>query len=330
MKRPISRRHFFQWSALSLGAAGLSPILEAATTESHAPDTGWPSLTPDVYPENCQMTGVAVAPDGSILALNHGDNPVDPLRPFKKELIKKPAVLVLDSKSGKLLNSWGRNTFMRPHQITVDSGGNVWITDSGLKRVFKFDLTGKKLLEIGDGDPGLNLPTDVAVLRDGSFIVGDGAPNKRGARFDQTGKWMGDWGLRGKGPIRVHSPHSLTVDEDDMIYVADKENHWVQVLDSMGEVQATWDNVGGPLAIRYHEGFLYVLSNLSASRGIVRRFNKQGELQESFRTKQSGKTADYEWPHGLAVAEGGNVIYVGFILTASRVQRYRRKTSFKS
>jgi len=326
MNSLISRRRFFQWSILSLGAVGAAQA-EAPFTESHVPDPGWPALTPDVYPERCQMTGVAVAADGSILVLNHGDNPVDPMRTFKRELIKKPAVLVIDPKTGKLVRSWGKNLFMRPHQINVDGEGHVWVTDSGLKRVFKFDVQGNKLLEIGGQDSGLALPTDVVVLSDGTIIVGDGAPNKRGVKFDASGKNQGDWGLRGAGKNQVHTPHSLAVDEEDLVYVADKENHWVQVLNAEGAVEATWRNVGGPLAVRYQHGLVYVLSNLSANRGIVRIFNKQGEPQGAFHTRQprkSGKTEDYEWPHGLAVSEGGDAVYVGFILTARRVQRYRR------
>jgi DNA-binding beta-propeller fold protein YncE len=233
-------------------------------------------------------------------------------------------VLVLDPKTGKLIRSWARVIFMRPHQINVDAEGNVWVTDSGLKRVFKFDATGNKLLEIGGADSNLVLPTDAAVLKDGTIVVADGAPNKRGVKFDSAGKSLGDWGLRDSGPNQVHTPHCLAVDEDDLIYVADKGNHWVQVLSAEGKVQATWRNVGAPLAIRYYEGFVYVLSNLSATRGIVRKFDRQGELQEAFHTKQSGKNEDYEWPHGLAVSEGGNLVYVGFILTARRVQRYRK------
>ena len=323
MLSQISRRRFLQCCALCLGTVG-GYTLEAASGESHATDLGWPALTPDSYPEPCQMTGVAVAKDGSILVLNHGENPVEPQKPFKREIIQKPGVLVIDPKSGKLIRSWGENLFMRPHQISVDAEGNVWIADSGLKKVFKFDALGKLLLEVGGGEVSFNLPTDVAVLSDGTFIVADGATNKRGVKFSPEGQVLGDWGLKGAGPIILHTPHSLAVDDADRVYVADRDKHWVQVLNADGEVQATWKKIGGPLAIRYHQGSLYVLSNLSGKRGIVRRFNPAGEMQESFHTRGLGRIEDYEWPHGLAVSDGGNSIYVGFILTARRVQRYRR------
>jgi peptidylamidoglycolate lyase len=323
MNSLISRRRFLQCCALS---AGLSweHRLEAASTESHAPDMTWPSLSADIYPEPCQMTGVAVASDGTILVLNHGENSVEPLKPFKREIIKKPAVLVLDPKTGKILRTWGTNLFMRPHQISVDTKGNVWIVDSGLKKVFKFDAQGAQLLELGGDEIKFNLPTDMAVLSDGTFIVADGETNKRGIKFNTEGESLGNWGLRGDGPIILHTPHSITSDPEDRVYVADKERHWVQVLNPEGEVLATWKKVGSPLSIRYHAGFIYVLSNLSGTRGIVRRFNPAGELQDSFRTKGLGKIQEYEWPHGLAISDGGDTVYVGFVLTARRVQRYRR------
>jgi peptidylamidoglycolate lyase len=300
------------------------PRVEAASTESHVPDLNWPSLSSDLYPEPCQMTGVAVAADGTILVLNHGENSIEPLKPFKREIITKPAVLVLDPKSGKILRTWGSNLLMRPHQILVDAGGHVWIVDSGLKKVFKFDAKGTQLLEIGGADINFTLPTDVAVLSDGSFIVADGSTNRRGVKFSAEGESLGDWGLRGDGPLILHTPHSITTDAEDRVYVADRERHVVQVLNADGEVLSTWRKVGGPLTIRYHQESIYLLSNLSGPRGIVRRFNLSGELQESFHTRGVGKIQEYEWPHGLAVSDGGKSIYVGFVLTARRVQRYRR------
>jgi len=151
--------------------------VEAADAESHAPDMKWPSLSADIYPEPCQMTGVAIAADGTILVLNHGENSVEPLKPFRKEIIKKPAVLGIHPKTGKIVSAWGKDLFMRPHQISVDAEGKIWIVDSGLKKVFKFEADGTPLMEIGGDDIRFNLPTDVAVISDGSFIVADGETN---------------------------------------------------------------------------------------------------------------------------------------------------------
>ena len=297
----------------------------SAMEDAYDLDPQWPALTPEVYPEKCQISGVAVAADGSILALNHGENHVDPQTGFLKQIIRKPTVLVLDARTGRLKESWGAGLFMLPHQISVDVSGNVWVVDSGLKRVFKFNAEGALLMQLGAEGSGFTLPTDVAVLGDGSVVVADGTINRRGFRFNENGKLIEPWGLRGKGAMQFHTPHSLCVDEESRVYLSDRENHWVQVLNSSGELLATWEDVGRPATVRYHSGSIFVLSNLPAARGIVRRFNKDGVLLDVFRTKPRGTQEDFEWPHGLAVSEGGATVYVGFVLTARRIHRYRLK-----
>lgn len=323
MPRSISRRDFLTVGAFSL-AAGVARHGAAAQTDSHSLDGEWPLLSDRDSLAGHQFSGIALAADGSLLALHHGENHVDPQTGFLKQLIRKPAVFVLDSKTGRMKSSWGANLFMLPHQVSTDPWGGVWIVDSGLKRVFKFDQDGARLLEINGPPDGFNLPTDAVVLPDRSVVVADGSINRRGFLFDEFGKFQGPWGLRGKEAMQFHTSHSITSDDEGRVYIADRENHWVQVLSQKGELLDTWEGVGRPATIRFHAGSLYVLSNLPASKGVVRRFSKSGELKEVFQTKPKGVEGDFEWPHGLAVADSGDSVYVGFVLTSRRIQRYRR------
>lgn len=310
---------------VSTAKANLQKPIEPMLPESHLLDETWPSLAPPSYPEPCQITGVAIAKDGTILALNHGENHSDPALGYLKNLIKKPAVLVIDPKTGKLLRSWGSNLFILPHHISVDAAGNVWVVDGALKSVFKFDGNGVKLLEIKGADVGFQMPSDVAFFKDGSFLVADGSITKRALRFDAEGTLLGEWGEKGEGLAQFHTPHSIAIDDSDLVYIADRENRWVQVLDAEGELKATWRRLGRPSCVRFHSGSIWVLSNFTAAKGIVRRFNLKGELLEAFHTKPAASKRDFEWPHCLAVTEGGNTVYVGFILTSRQVVRYRRK-----
>jgi DNA-binding beta-propeller fold protein YncE len=323
MSRRISRRSFLRVGVLSLAAIRERSGL-AAQTDAYVLDPEWPGAQDKGALSGHQFSGVAIAANGNLLALNHGENHVDPQTGFLKQLIRKPAVFVLDPKTGSIQDSWGANTFMLPHQISTDSGGGVWIVDSGLKRVFKFDQTGARLLEISGPPTGFNLPTDVVVLPDRSIVVADGSINRRGFIFDEFGKFQGPWGLRGRGPMQFHTSHSVTADDEGRVYVADRENHWVQVLNTQGELLDTWEGVGRPATVRFHAGSVYVLSNLPASKGVVRRFDKQGELQDMFHTKPKEVAGDFEWPHGLAISDSGAAVYVGFVLTSRRIQRYRR------
>lgn len=51
--------------------------------------------------------------------------------------------------AGKVLRSWGANTVAMPHMITVDRDGAVWVADTGLHQVLKFNDAGRLLLTLG-------------------------------------------------------------------------------------------------------------------------------------------------------------------------------------
>jgi len=148
--------------------------------------------------------------------------------------------LLFDNESGKLLKSWGANLFIMPHGLTVDKENNVWVTDVGLQQIFKFTHDGKLLMTSGvakvAGNDSLhfNYPTDIAVANDGSFYVSDGYRNSRVAKFSKEGKYLFEWGKKGNKPGEFNIPHSLAIDENNIIYVADRQNNRVQLFDTAG------------------------------------------------------------------------------------------------
>jgi len=321
---PLSKRGFLKalgLASLKISSSGLHAQL---SKESHQIDPNWPSLKSPLYPVRCQISGVAVASDGKILALNRGENSWDPKAGFRKQRIQRPAILVIDPDSGAILKAWGENTFVMPHQISVDRHGQFWISDVGQNAIFAFTPDGEKLLEISGKEIGFNMPTDMASLSDGSFIVSDGYGNARILHFSATGKKLADWGTRGSNPLQFRTPHSVTVDESDRIYIADRENHRIQVLDPQGHVLNIWTKVDRPLTVRFSAGFLYVLSNLEAEKGIVRKLTPAGDLVSAFHSKPSPTEDDFEWPHGLAIDPRTETIYVGFTLTSRQIRRYTR------
>ena len=326
-QQSMTRRSFLRTAALATGCLAVlrGPVRSAESDQSsYELDPSWPAEFPGVLNEPCQVAGVAIAKDGSILVLNRGENHWMPSNGYRQVKIQKPAVLVFDSQHGRLTDSWGEGLFVMPHQISVDQAGNIWIVDCGQDKVFKFDPGGSPLIELGGNEIGFRKPTDVVVLSDGSFVVSDGYTNARVAVFDQDGGMVQHWGRKGKEPLQFQTPHSIACDENDLIYVADRENHRIQILNRNGELQSIWTHVERPLTVRYVAGSLYVLSNLDADNGVVRQLNRNGDVLSSFNTKPSGTPLDFEWPHGLAVNTDGSAIYVGFTLTGRRVHRYRR------
>jgi peptidylamidoglycolate lyase len=326
-QQSITRGRFLRQAALATGwFAVLRGTVRSAESDlpGYELDPTWPAEFPGVLNEPCQVAGVAIAEDGSVLVLNRGENHWMPSSGYRQEKIQKPAVLVFDSQHGRLMGSWGEGLFVMPHQISVDQAGNIWIVDCGQDKVFKFDQTGSLLLELGSDEIRFRKPTDVVVLSDGSFVVSDGYTNARVAMFSPDGRMIHQWGRKGKEPLQFQTPHSIACDENDLIYVADRENHRIQILNRNGELQSIWTHVERPLTVRYIAGSVFVLSNLDADKGIVRQLNRNGEVLNSFMTKPAGSKEDFEWPHGLAVNEDGSLIYLGFTLTGRRVLRYRR------
>ncbi|WAR00149.1 AMDB-like protein [Mya arenaria] len=95
--------------------------------------------------------------------------------------------------------------FYLPHGLTVDSRGNIWVTDVALHQVFripagqepgkeKVDMTLGVQFEPGSDKEHFCKPTDVAVLQSGEFFVADGYCNSRIMKFDENGYFMQQFG----------------------------------------------------------------------------------------------------------------------------------------
>ena len=238
-----------------------------AAAMGYAEVKGWPSLPAGV--EMGEAAGVAVDINGHVMVFHRPGRGFDTAA---TELLKDPAVLEIDAQSGRLIHSWGANTFLVPHGITVDQANNVFLTDVALQQVFKFSHDGALLFSVGEPRVGqwdathFNQPTDIAIRADGSFYVSDGYVNSRVALFDSHGKWIREWGKKGSGRGEFSNPHGLSfvIGNSDVI-VADRENSRLQVFDRNGAFKREWAGATGAATTGRvfsvatdAEGFLYV------------------------------------------------------------------------
>jgi len=238
--------------------AALEPVVGA-----YVEVKDWPKLPPGV--EMGETSAVAVDNDGHVLAFHR---PGRGFEPQATELLTAPTVLEIDPDTGRLIRSWGANTFLVPHGLTVDRDNNVWLTDVGLQQVFKFSHDGRQLLTVGTARQGgwdathFNQPTKVLVRPDGSFYVGDGYVNSRVAVFDRSGRFLREWGKRGTGPSEFNNPHGLAFAPDGNLLVADRQNSRVQVFDAESRFVKEWlgaKDRGRVFAVVVDAaGFLYV------------------------------------------------------------------------
>ena len=189
----------------------------------------------------------------------------------KGQMTPVPVILKFDE-TGKLVKSFGTGVAVFPHGIHVDKDGNVWITDGqdNLPRrapgagpdapmpampakvvghqVFKFSPDGKLLLTLGK--PGGNQPgqpadpasfyqpNDVITYPNGDILVCEGHGNAAPAparlvRFDKSGKFLREYGKMGTGTEgEFMQPHGLAFDSKGRLFVADRSNNRIQVLDA--------------------------------------------------------------------------------------------------
>lgn len=280
-----------------------------------------------------QVSGVGVDSQGQVFVFHRAER-VWQGENFGLDKIPSPTIAVLDGESGSLLSQWGANLFVIPHSLTVDQDDNLWLTDVGLHQVFKFDREGNLLLVLGEpGVPGndeshFNMPTDVAIAPDGSFYVSDGYGNAWVIHFAAAGEFLHQWGTAGEGPGQFAVPHSLAVDAQGQVYVADRGNARLQIFTAEGEWLATWagGEIGRPWAVRIGpDGAVYVVDGgdqreFWPDRGRVLKLDQAGNVLAAFGS-YGDEPGQFIWPHTLALAADGS-LYVGEVATGMRLQKF--------
>ena len=152
-------------------------------------------------------------------------------------------LIVLD-REGNFLYSWGEGMFVRPHGLTVAPDGSLFCADDLDHTVRKYSPEGKLIFKLGTsakpapffgGEP-FNQPTKVALEPGtGNFYVTDGYGNARVHKFSADGKLLFSWGRSGTDPGEFNLVHSVAVDREGKVYVADRESHRIQVFDAEGK-----------------------------------------------------------------------------------------------
>ena len=193
------------------------------------------------------VISVDPAPNGDIWVFHRADPP-----------------LVRFDQSGKVVKAFGEGLFVQPHGMTVDRQGNVWVTDAQTKdgkgqQVFKFSPEGKVLMTLGkagvagDGTDVFSGPSDVVIGSNGDIFVADGHINGtavgRIMKFSKDGKFIKAWGKRGKGPGEFDTPHSIAMDSQGRLFVADRGNSRIQIFDQDGRFLDQWKQFGRPSGV---------------------------------------------------------------------------------
>jgi DNA-binding beta-propeller fold protein YncE len=213
--------------------------LERMQIKLQAPEAGWEIGYP---------SAVTMDDKGTIYVLQRGEK-ADPL-------------LVLD-RDGKILRSWGKGMYTIPHSIRIDPQGNIWTVDSSSSMVYKFTPQGKKLMEISvggqpSGRTGAIGTTDIAFAPNGHLFISDGYGNARVLEYTAAGERLREWGSAGTGPGQFRQPHGIAIDDQNVIYVADRLNGRLQRFDTNGKYLGEWDDLGMVTTVAFRDGNLWI------------------------------------------------------------------------
>lgn len=203
--------------------------------------------------------------------------------------IPNSTIYIIEPSTGKVLAEYGENEYYMPHGLTVDSKGNIWVTDVGRHQVLRLCpktfkptlILGEKLVP-GDDVSHFCQPTDVAVSADGQFVfIADGYCNARIMKFDSNGTFIEQFG---NPPAQMPAkngeffvPHSIALIEDlNLLCVADRENQRIQCFTaglSKGHRQTSpfgmfitkAENIGRVYAIREKRHYLVGITGAAES-----------------------------------------------------------------
>ena len=91
--------------------------------------------------------------------------------------------------------------------------------------------------------------THTALSPKGEIYVSDGYGNACVHKYTPDGKLIKTWGEPGTDPGQFNIVHNIATDADGWVYVADRENHRVQVFDGNGKYETQWNNLHRPCAL---------------------------------------------------------------------------------
>lgn len=184
----------------------------------------------------------------------------------------------------------------RPHGISADSAGNIYIADTRNNRIRKVDAAGIITTIAGDGTAsfgGDEGPATAAQLNRPHGIIADGAGNIYVADTNNGRiRKIDPEGIITTVAANLNGPVSVAIDSDNNLYVSERTGERIKKIDPMGTrttlagngmlgfsedgILATKAKLGGPrgIAIDY-EGTVYFVDKENQR---IRRISKEGTL----------------------------------------------------
>lgn len=240
--------------------------------------------------------------------------------------------LIILEQDGTFVGNWGEGLFTRPHGLTLVQDGQdevLFCVDDDGHWIGKFTLDGKLLMQIGkrgESAPSgsrrpFNRPTKVAQdPKSGELYISDGYGNPCVHKYSADGRYLFSWGDYGTEQGAFNLPHSVCTDVEGKVYVADRENHRVQVFDDQGNYLDQWNNLHRPCGLYIKDDRAYIgqlLTHLDVNAdypnigACVTIHDLSGKQLARLGAAHPGEEpGQFTAPHSIAVDSRGDM-YVG-------------------
>jgi len=197
----------------------------------------------------------------------------------------------------------GQGEFRNPRGVAVDLNGNIYVADTGNKRVQIFDRQGKFLAEWKGGREPFLEPIAIAVAPNGDVYVLE-AERDSAQRFSARGEFLGKIG----DGLGLYRPRGLTVDGSGVLYFANTGGNNIVRASATGQLLGTVGTAGKgngqlqqPTDVVIDSAGNIIIADTYNQR--IQRFTADGRYLGQWRIPAAGTVAG---PH-LAVSPDGTV-----------------------
>lgn len=243
------------------------------------------------------------------------------------------AVLVFNRK-GKLINDFGSEFAKTGHGLYHWQDGRdefLFFTDHPRNQVVKTDLKGNVVMRIGKGlgagpdriEFPFHQPTDVAISPAGDIWVCEGYGANLVHRFSRDGKHLQTVGTPGTAPGQFKTCHGIWVDTrrgEPEIYVADRNNHRIQVFGEDGRLhRIIFEGMRNPCCF-YEQGGKMFIPDLKKAVTILDEHDRvEAVLGDGLVFEGE---AGFIAPHALCLDSHGDLYVVEWVPDA-RLRKFR-------
>ena len=195
----------------------------------------------------------------------------------------------------------GPGEFRAPRGVAVDKSGNIYVADTGNKRVQKLDSSGKFIAEWKGGKEPFVEPVAVAVGPGGDFYVLE--PEKDGAQhFSERGDYLGKVG----DGLGLYRPRGLNADSAGNLFFANTGGNNVVKANASGQLLGTIGSGGkknGQLdqptdAVLDATGNVYAVDSYNQR---IQRFTGDGRYAQQWPIPPAGTVLG---PHATITPDG--------------------------